>query len=133
MIVNFAKKALADELGTDADITSWKYIGFGNGTAKSVLTDTALGAEFSGGSYARLTATQSSGGDFIYKLSGQWTNNTGAAVTVREVGIFNAGSAGDLVARGSAADGDFVAMEVPAGEKVTVDAWHVAVKDDSEV
>lgn len=137
MVTNYCKEALADQLQANTDISDWKYVAYGTNGAASALADTALKTECSGGTYARLTATQGEGDADTYQLTGVWTNNTGAEVTIKELGVFDAVSGGNLIARlatGDHEDADkpFAEVTVPAGATLTLDAWDIVFNDDSE-
>jgi len=133
MLVNFAKEALTDEMGADAAINDWKFVSFGTDVATStLLTHTALVAEIVGGAYARLTATQQEGTNpDTYKLTGTWTNESGGAETVGEIGLHDADAAGNLIARQCHADTDFASVVVSDDAQLVID-WQITFNDDSE-
>ncbi len=110
----------------------YKYVAFGTGTAASATGTTTLGNEVTGGTYARLTATQSTGDNTReYRLAGTWTNNSGGTQIVTEYGIFNSATwnAGTLLARVSTGDaGPPSSKTVEAGETLTV-TWDIQLQD----
>jgi len=113
MWTNFAKESLADQLQSNSDISDWKYIGFGTDDTAATLGDTALGAEVSGGSYARGTATQGEGDADTYRLTLTWTNNSAAEQAIEEIGVFDAATAGNLIGHFTTTDGDFSSFSIP--------------------
>lgn len=105
MLVNAGIDVIVDALVAAGNINAFKYIGFGTGTGATAATTITLGTEVSGGTYARLTATQGEGATGrVYRLSGTWTNNSAGSVDVTEYGIFNAATEGTLLSRVSTGD-----------------------------
>ena len=99
-IVNAGLEFIVDKLQGAGNINTFKYVGFGIGNTATEATDTALGSEITGGTYARLDATQGEGDNAReYRLTGTWTNTSGASRTVTEYGIFSASTAGTMLAR----------------------------------
>ena len=100
MIVNSGLEALVDALVSAGNINTFKYVGFGTGNTNTEATDTELGTEVSGGTYARLTATQAEGDNARqYRLTGTWTNTSGASRAVTEYGVFSAATTGTMLCR----------------------------------
>ena len=131
MNVDYFKELIVDALQANTDISDNHYVGFGSGVVAAALGDTALGTEFAAGAYARLDATQGEGAADTYKLTGVWTNATGGAVTVEEVGVFDAAAAGNLIARFTTTDGDFVAQTIPNAGTWDI-TLYIPVLDSSE-
>jgi len=97
-----------------------------DGTATSG-SDTALKSEV--GSRVALSVTDL--GDGVFYVSATWTNGTGSEQTIREYGIFDADSGGNMVARvavNDAGGGDDIVRVVPDGQDLTLDAWTLTVQ-----
>ena len=124
-------EALVDALQAAAYINAYKYIGFGTGTGVTEDADTALETELSGGTYARLTATQGEGDNArTYRLSGTWTNNSSSdPAVVTEYGVFSAATVGTMLTRYSTADPSPPGSKtVAVGETITI-TWDMALAD----
>jgi len=106
MVVYAGLEKIVDELQSQTGaIDDFRYVGFGTNGDATTAGMTALQAEVTGGSYARLVATQGEGDNAReYRLTGTWTNNSGSQQTVREYGILSAPSGGTLLARVSIGD-----------------------------
>ena len=131
MIVTAGIDALVDALQAAAYINTFKYIGFGTAVDATEAGDTTLGVELSGGTYARLTATQGEGASsVVYRLSGVWTNNSSSnPAAVTEYGVFSAATVGTLLARVSTGDaGPPATKTVATGETITVQ-WDFTLAD----
>lgn len=129
-VVNAGLEALVDALQSAAYVNTFKYVGFGLGNTATEATDTALGSEITGGTYARLSATQGEGDNAReYRLTGTWTNNSGASRTVTEYGIFSASTVGTMLSRicDSEDAGDLTKI-VANGETIAV-TWDVQLAD----
>jgi hypothetical protein len=121
--------ALVDALQAQAYVNTYKYVGFGTGNTGTQATDTQLGTEVTGGTYARLTATQGEGDNAReYRLSGTWTNSSGSTQAVTEYGIFSAATEGTMLARACQADGDVATKTVANGETIAV-TWDLQFAD----
>lgn len=129
-VVNAGLEALVDALVAAAYINTFKYVSFGLGTGATEAADTALESEVTGGTYARLTATQAEGDNAReYRLSGTWTNNSGASRVVTEYGIHSAATDGTMLARVSTGDGGGpTSKTVAALETITV-TWDLQLAD----
>ena len=128
-IVTAGLNALVNALINAAYVNTFKYVAFGTATTATTAGMTALAAELSGGTYARLTGTQGQGATAqVYRVSGTWTNNSStdpAAVT--EYGLLSASSTGTLLARVTTGDASPPATKtVAVGETITVQ-WDVTL------
>ena len=122
--------AIVDALQGAAYINNWKYVGFGTNDVATATGTAALGAEVVGGSYARLVATQGEGDNSrTYRLTGTWTNNSGATRVVTEYGIFDAATVGTLLARiCDSEDANDLTKTVAVGETIAV-TWDIVLAD----
>jgi len=129
-IVNAGMQHLVDMLQAAGNINSYKYVAFGTGNADTQATDTALGTEVSGGTYARLEATQGEGDNAReYRLTGTWTNNSGASRIVTEYGIFGAATTGTMLARiCDSEDAQSLTKTVATSETIAV-TWDIQLAD----
>jgi hypothetical protein len=131
MIVDAGLNAIVDSFvtGTPA-LNGFKYVGFGTSNAETTAAMTELTAEVSGGTYARLTGTQAEGDTTKeYRVSGTWTNSSGASQSVNEYGLFSASTDGTMLARVSSGDAGGPAEKTVAnGETITV-TWDIAWAD----
>jgi len=130
MLVYAGLEALVDALQAAAYVNTFKYVGFGTGILATGNSDTTLGTEIAGGSYARLTATQGEGDNAReYRLTGTWTNNSGATRVVTEYGIFSAATVGTMLARVSTGDPSPPSSKtVEVGESIAV-TWDIQLAD----
>jgi hypothetical protein len=127
MVVTPGLDAIVNALTTTAYINTFKYIAFGTNNTGTTSGQAALGAELSGGTYARLAATQGVGGNNqTYQLTGTWTNNSSSnPATVTEAGIFSASTTGTMLARACTADaGGPATKTVATGDKIEV-TWTI--------
>ncbi len=74
------------------------YLALGTGSTTESATDTALEAEVSAGGLARALATLSYEADYKAKFEKTWTY-TGSGITIKEWGLFDAASSGNMAAR----------------------------------
>ena len=130
-IVNAGMEALVDALQSAAYVNTYKYVAFGTGNTATQATDTALGTEVSGGSYARLTATQGEGDNAReYRLSGTWTNESGATKAVTEYGIFSAATVGTMLSRACVADtGEPSETKTVSNNETLTMQWDIQLAD----
>ena len=99
VITTAGKTALATLLNsTTAGNTLVTHMGFGSGTTAAAATQTALTTELSGGGYSRVTITRSNPSSGVIQYQATLTGLT-SAVTVQEVGLFNAATSGTMFAR----------------------------------
>ena len=99
VVTTAGKTALATLLaGSAAANTLVTHIGFGSGTTAAAATQTALVTELTGGGYARVAVTRSNPTAGVIEYQATLTGIT-TAVTVQEVGLFNAATAGTMFAR----------------------------------
>ena len=100
-ITNVGLAEVAGLAGDTGTCTAFTYLALGSGSTAFVATQTALVTEITTVGLARAAATVSrtttTDTNDTLTLTKQWTA-TGAA-TVREAGVFNASSAGDMLAR----------------------------------
>ena len=129
-IVNAGMEALVDALVAAAYVNTFKYVGFGTNDTATEATSTALGAEITGGTYARLSATQGEGDNAReYRLTGTWTNNSGASRIVTEYGIFSASTVGTMLARiCDSEDAQVLTKTVASLETIAV-TWDIQLAD----
>lgn len=105
MVVNAGLQVIVDAMQSASTCSGFKYVAFGLTSAATAATDTTLGTEVTGGSYARLTATQGEGDNAReYRLSGTWTNNSGATRRIVEYGIFRSSTVGTMLCRTAKSD-----------------------------
>jgi len=113
-------------------LNTYKYVAFGTGTDATANADTTLGNEVTGGTYARLTATQSTGDNTReYRLAGTWTNNSGSTQVVTEYGIFNRATwnAGTLLARVSTGDTSPPNSKTVEDSETLTITWDIQLQD----
>ena len=130
-IVQNGMEAIVDALVAAAYINTFKYVAFGTNNSTTGADDAALGAELSGGTYARLTATQGEGDNAReYRLTGTWTNNSSSnPAVVTEYGIFGAASTGTMLARiCDLDDAQVLTKTVATGETIAV-TWDIQLAD----
>lgn len=86
---------VANLIGTD-----WTYIATGSGSTAEATADTALAAENSTNGAERVAATVTTPPTESTGVT-KWekTLNFTGAVTIREIGVFNAGAGGDMLIR----------------------------------
>lgn len=75
-----------------------KYIGFGSGTHVAAATDTALTTEVGRVGTNNPTLTTTTLTDDTVNVAQTYTNASGSQVTIREAGLFDASSAGNMTA-----------------------------------
>ncbi len=130
LVVTAGINALVDALQAQAYINTWKYVGFGLGTTASAAGDTELETEISGGTYARLSGTQGEGANAqTYRVSGTWTNTSGASRVVTEYGLFSAASDGTMLCRVSTGDASPPASKTVAENETITVQWDLALAD----
>jgi hypothetical protein len=131
MLVTAGLNAIVDSFvtGTPA-LNGFKYVGFGTSNAATTAGMTQLTAEVSGGTYARLSGTQAEGDTTMqYRVSGTWTNTSGAERLINEWGLFAASTGGTMLSRVSTSDsGAPVEKKVADGETITV-LWNITWAD----
>src|SRR5574343_1244991 len=82
---------VVDAFQSASALNTFKYIGFGTNSTAATSAQTSRLAECSGGSYARLIATQKEGANArVYLNNATWTNNVGSQHVSRELVVFNA-------------------------------------------
>ena len=122
LITNAGLAVMAGSIVSDVSTTKFDYIGIGIGTTAASVTDTTLVNEITTGGGARVATTGTRATTSVTndtaKFSATWTFTTTFAVT--EAGIFNASSAGTLLARTV-----FTAINVKNNDKLTV-VWRVS-------
>lgn len=100
-IMSAGKAALANLAGNVSSPTAFTYLAVGTSTTAVAVNQTALGAEITTGGLARASATVSRVTTTVtndtLRLEYTWTSS--ATHAVEEIGIFNAASAGDMLAR----------------------------------
>lgn len=116
---------IAPHDGSINPTSPYNYIGLGNGGTAVAATDTALVSELpTGANYARLQDTLASysatesGKKLILSVTFLPGQATG---TLRESGVFNAATGGDMLARQTFAD-----MQKAAGDTLTV-TWTITL------
>ena len=99
VVTTAGKTALATLLnGTSAGNSLVTHMGFGSGTTAAAASQTALTTELSGGGYVRVAVTRSNPSAGVIQYQATLTGIT-TAVTVQEVGLFSASTAGTMFAR----------------------------------
>ena len=96
-LMNAGKSEIAKLLnGTDTP-TAFTYMAIGSGSTAEAATQTTLVTEITTNGGARAAATCS----YVANYTARWTKlfNFTGNVTLREVGIFNASSSGDMLLR----------------------------------
>ena len=95
------KAEVAGLMGNTGSPTAFTYLANGSGSTAFVKTQTALVTENTANGSARAAATVSrtttTDTNDTLSLVKQWTAT--GAVTIKEAGVFNASSAGDMLAR----------------------------------
>lgn len=112
-------------------INGFTYIAPGTTSTATVASNTALLAEVSGGSYARLLASQAEGSQtYIYQLGqSTWTNASGSSQNIKEHGIFTSTTAGIMFSRISLADPDGIAAKNVGPSEQLQYTWTVTFAD----
>jgi len=100
-ITSAGKAECAGLLGNTGSCTAFTYLANGSGSTAFIKTQTALVTENTANGSARAAATVSrtttTDTNDTLSLVKQWTAT--GAITIKEVGVFNASSAGDMLAR----------------------------------
>ena len=100
-ITNAGKAAMPDLVGDVNGINAFDYLAVGSSSTTFAATQTALGSEITGNGLARTqvtpTLTTTTVTNDTLQLQKQWTAS--GSETVKEAGIFNASSAGTMLAR----------------------------------
>jgi hypothetical protein len=104
LVVNAGRKLIRDIL-TSAGADKPSHLSVGTGSTAVALGDTALGSEY-GGNREAVTPTAGTS-DYELELSCTLDNDSGGTVAVTEVGIFNAATAGTMLARFLCQEFDF--------------------------
>jgi hypothetical protein len=101
VITNDGKAAVAGLVGNTGSITAFTYLAVGSGTTAEAATQTALVTEISASGLGRAAATVSRSTttttNDTLQFDKTWTAS--GAVTVEEIGIFNAASVGTMLGR----------------------------------
>lgn len=124
-------EAIVDKLVAAGNINAWQYIGFGTATDATEDTDTTLGTEITGGSYARLDADQTEGDNAReYRVGpNAWTNNSGAQRVVTEYGLFTASTNGTMLCRVSTGDGGGPTSRTVEVSDTITPTWDIQLAD----
>jgi hypothetical protein len=100
-ITNVGKAEVAGLSGATGSCTAFTYLANGSGSTAFAASQTALVTENTANGSARAAATVSRTTTTVTNdtlvLAKQWTAT--GAITINEVGVFNASSAGDMLAR----------------------------------
>jgi len=100
-ITNAGLAEAAGLLGNTGSPTAFTYLANGSGDTAFAATQTALVTENTANGSARASATVSrtttTATNDTLSLVKQWTAS--GAITIKEAGVFNASSAGDMLAR----------------------------------
>ena len=95
------KAEVAGLIGDSGSPTEFTYLANGSGSTAFVKTQTALVTENTANGSARaaatVTRTDTTDTNDTLSLVKQWTAS--GAITIKEAGVFNASSAGDMLAR----------------------------------
>lgn len=123
LVTNAGKAGVASRINGAGGLAQFDYLAIGTGTAAAAAGDTALGAEITTGGGARALATTSRVTTTVTDDTAQnvLTYNFTATLAVTECGVFNASSAGTLLARQV-----FSAVNVVSGDSLQV-TYKVAV------
>lgn len=117
LITNVGHAACSGRLGNLGSYNPFTYIALGTGTTAAAVTDTALQTEITTGGLARAnaTATQTTTNvtNDTLQLTYTWTASSAFAVT--EEGVFDASSAGHLLAHQV-----FSAVNLASGDSISV-------------
>ena len=101
-ITNAGKAAIAGKIGGVGSVADFDYLELGDDSTAFSATQTALGSAITGNGLGRASATASLTTTTVtndtLKLVHEWTAS--GSETVREIGAFNAASAGTMVYRG---------------------------------
>ena len=123
LVVSAGKAGVASRINGVGAEAVFTYLAIGTGTTAPAAGDTALQAEITTGGGARAAATASRITTTVTndtaQLVYQWAFTASFAVT--EAGIFNAASAGTLLARQT-----FSAINVVSGDRLEI-TWKVQV------
>ena len=110
VLTNAGRTGVAKLIGGVDSVADFTYIALGTGTSAAATSDTALQTETSATGLARTVATSiSESPTYSTKWEETFTNSSGGAVTVTEVGILSASSGGTLLLHGVDATGHEVA------------------------
>lgn len=94
---------IAGAVATGTGVGDYSYIGLGTGTTAAIATDTTLETESVAAGLARAVGAQSNTTTTIasdtLEVVKNFTNSSGSTVNVSEFGLFNAASAGTMMAR----------------------------------
>ncbi len=105
ILTNVGIAAVASRISGDGAEAVFNYLAVGTGTTAAAATDTALVTEVTTGGLARTTAVVPRSTTTIADDTAEYSvifTSTTFAGTIAELGIFNAATAGTLLARGLA-------------------------------
>ena len=121
---------IVDKLQGAGNINTYKYVGFGLGTTASADSDTTLESEITGGTYARLTGTQGEGDNAReYRVSGTWTNTSGATRAGTEYGLFSAATDGTMLCHVTTGDTSPPDLKTVAVNETITIQWDIQLQD----
>lgn len=117
IVVNAGKAGVASRINGDGAAAVFNYVAIGTGSAAAAATDTTLGTEIAADGGQRATATVSRITTTVTNDTAKWliTYNFTGSYAVTESGIFNAASAGTMLARRV-----FAAINVASGDSIQI-------------
>jgi hypothetical protein len=117
LVTNVGHAACSGRLGNLGSYSPFVYVGVGTGTTAASVSDTALQTEISTGGLSRAVATAAQTTTTVTNdtLQLTFTATATSSFAVTEEGIFDASSAGHLLARQV-----FSAVNVASGDSITV-------------
>lgn len=116
LVVTAGKGHIADQLKSSPAQAAMSHMAIGTGTSSPLPGDTALGTEIN---RQALTSRTASGA--VVSYVGNWAAGTGTNSAITEAGIFNASSAGTMLARAT-----FTAINKGAGDTLQI-TWTCTV------
>jgi hypothetical protein len=116
LVVDAGENHIADQLSSSPGGSAMSHMAIGTGSTAAAFGDTALGTEIDRNA---LTSRTDAGNVVTYV--GTWAAGDGTNAALREAGIFNAASAGTMLARAVYAN-----IDKQAGDTLTI-TWTVTI------
>jgi hypothetical protein len=116
LVVTAGKNHIADQLSSTPGGAAMGWMAIGTGSTAAAAGDTALGTEID-----RNALTSRTDATNVVTYVGTWAAGDGTNATLREAGIFNASSAGTMLARVVYSN-----IDKQAGDTLTI-TWTVTI------
>lgn len=113
VITTVGKNRVAEKIGGLGSVADFTYLAIGSDGTAATVVDTQLGVEFTDSGLDRAAATVTTDSANVLQLVHIWTAS--ASKTIRECGVLNAASTGDLLARS-----DFNTISVDSSDSIQI-------------